>query len=129
MTRDEARLLFSDYLEDALEPEDRDALQAFLTAHPDAAAELITLERTLSLLHRLPGREPSLDLWPALLPEVEAFRAERRLGLPERLRLHWAVFAASVSEGIVLWTHTLTHRVHHRLGADLHTEPERRTRR
>jgi len=125
VTRENARLLFSDYLEDALNPAARDALQAFLAQNPDAAAELIALERTLSLLHRLPEREPTLDLWRELAPEIEAFRAERRLSFLTRLRAHWSVFVSSVSEGVILWTHALARRAHHYLGPHLHSEKER----
>ena len=125
MTQENARRLFSDYLEDALNPATRDALQAFLADNPDAAAELIALERTLSLLHRLPEREPSLDIWRELLPEVEAFRTERRLKPSARLRAHWAVFVSSVSEGVILWTHALARRAHHHLSPNLHPERER----
>lgn len=119
MTRDEARLRYSDYLEDALDPATRDEMQAFLAREPDAAAEMIGLERTLSLLHRLPPREPSLDIWREFAPTVEAYRAERRLGLPTRLHLHWAMFLSSVSEGVILWTHALAHRAHYHLGRHL----------
>ena len=127
MNRDElkpedAQALYSDYLEDALDPQARDALQAYLAQNPDAAADLISLERTLSVLHRLPEREPSLDLWRELLPEVEAVRAERHLSLPARLRAHWAVLVASVSEGVILWTHALARRAHHHLSPHLHSE-------
>ena len=76
MTRDEARARFSDYLENALDPAARDEMQAFLAQEPEAAAEMIGLERTLSRLHRLPPREPVLDLWLEFAPQVEAFRAE-----------------------------------------------------
>ena len=125
MTRQQAQALYSDYLEDGLNPETRDTLQAFLAQNPDAAAELISLERTLSLLHRLPEREPSLDIWRELVPELEAFRAERRLSLPARLRAHWAVFVSAVSEGVILWTHALARRAHHHLSPHLHSEHER----
>jgi len=124
--REEARALFSDYLEDALGTKERDTLQAYLAENPDAAAELIALERTLSLLHRLPEREPTLDLWREIAPEIEAYRAERRQSLPARLRAHWAVFVSSVSEGVILWTHALARRAHHHLGPNLHPERERR---
>ncbi|MGI4787619.1 MAG: anti-sigma factor family protein [Janthinobacterium lividum] len=131
MKREDAQALFSDYLENELNPSQRDKLQAYLAQEPEAAAELISLERTLSLLHRLPDREPSLDLWRELTPEIEAFRAERRLNLPLRLRGQWAEFLSSVSEGVILWTHALARRAHHRLGPHLkhdpwHTEKERR---
>ena len=126
MKREEARALFSDYLENALDPAERDTLQAYLAQEPEAAAELIELERTLSLLHRLPEREPSLDLWRELAPEIENFRAERRQSLPVRLRGQWAVFLSSVSEGVILWTHALAYRAHHHLGPHLRVEKERR---
>ncbi len=125
MTREDARARFSDYLEDALSLKDRDRMQAYLAEHPNVAAELIALERTLSLLHRLPEREPSLDLWRELLPEIEAFRAERKQSLPTRLRGHWAVFMMSVSEGIILWTHTLARRAQHHFGPHLSAEKDR----
>lgn len=124
MTREEAQAKFSDYLEHELSPSERDQMQAYLADQPDAAAELIALERTLSLLHRLPPREPSLDLWQALVPEIEQLRAERRQSLPLRLRGQWSVFVASVSEGVILWTHALARRAHHHLAPHLHPEKE-----
>ena len=126
MTREEARAKGSDYLEHALSPLERDQMQAYLADHPDAAAELIGLDRTLSVLHRLPQQEPSLDLWHALVPEVEAVRAERRQSLPLRLRGSWSLFVASVSEGVILWTHALARRAHHHLAPHLHPEKEPR---
>ena len=119
VTREDARTLFSDYLENTLNPADRDTLQAYLALEPDAAAELIELERTLSLLRRLPEREPSLDIWREMAPEIEAFRAERRLSLAGRLSLHWADLLSSISEGVILWTHALAHRARQHLGPHL----------
>ena len=124
MTREDARARFSDYLENALSPKERDALQAYLAQEPDAAAELIGLERTLSLLRRLPEREPTLDLWHTLVPEIEAFQAARKQSLPLRLREQWSVFLASVSEGVILWTHVLARRAHYHLGPHLRPEKE-----
>ncbi len=112
MTRDEARAQYSDYLEDALDPAARDAMQAFLAREPEAASELIGLERTLARLHRLPPREPVLDLWREFAPQVETFRAERRLNLTTRLRLHWGALLSQVSAGVILWTHALASRAH-----------------
>ncbi len=126
MTREEARAKGSDYLEHALSPPERDQMQAYLADHPDAAAELIALDRTLFLLHRLPPQEPSLDLWHALVPEIEQLRAERRQSLPVRLRGQWSIFAASISEGVILWTHALAHRAHHHFAPHLHVDKERR---
>ena len=122
MTRDEARARYSDYLEDALDPAARDEMQAFLAREPEAAAEMIGLERTLARLHRLPPREPVLDLWREFAPQVEAFRAERRLNLATRLRLHWGAVLSQVSAGVILWTNALAHRAHTGLGRHLRHE-------
>ena len=126
MTREEARARFSDYLENALDPQERDRMQAYLAGNPGEAAELIALERTLSLLHRLPAREPTLEMWQALVPEIDAVRAARKQSLPLRLRGQWSVFVASVSEGVILWTHALARRAHHHLSPHLHMDKETR---
>ena len=122
MTREEARALYSDYLEDALDTATRDEMQMFLAKEPEAAAEMIGLERTLSLLHRLPAREPSLDIWREFLPQVEAYQAERRQNLTARLRLQWGLLLSQASAGVILWTHALAHRAHHHLGRHLQHE-------
>ena len=119
MTRDEARAMYSDYLEDALDAATRDEMQAFLAREPDCASEMIGLERTMALLHRLPPREPTLDIWREFAPRAEAFRAERRLHVRERLRLHWGMMVSQVSEGVILWTHALAERSRFRLGRHL----------
>jgi len=115
VTREEARALFSDYLEDTLNPQTRDEMQAFLSQDPDCAAELFGLERTLSLLHRLPPREPALDLWREFAPLVEEFRATRRLDWAQRLRLRGEEWRAQISGGVILWTHALSERARARL--------------
>ena len=115
MTREEAQALFSDYLEDALSTHERDEMQAFLAREPECAAEMFALDRTLSVLHRLPTREPTLDIWREFLPRVEAFQAEQKLGWMKRLRLRGEEFQAQISSGIILWTHALSECAHARL--------------
>jgi len=119
VTREEARALYSDYLEGALDPRARDEMQAFLAREPEAASEMIALERTVTLLHRLPPREPSLDLWREFAPHAAAYRAERRLSLPARLRAQWHVLVMAVSEGVILWTQALAAGAHLRLSRHL----------
>ena len=116
MTREQARALYSDYLENALDAQSRDEMQAFLVSEPDCAAELVALERTLSLLHRLPPREPALDMWREFAPRVEEFHAARRLKWADRLRLHGAELRAQISGGVILWTQALSERANARLG-------------
>lgn len=115
MTREEAQALFSEYLEDSLSSHQRDEMQAFLAREPESAADMFALDRTLSLLHRLPPREPALDIWHEFLPQVQAFQAERKLSLMERLRLRREEFQAQISSGIILWTHALSECAHARL--------------
>lgn len=124
MTREQARDKFSDYLEDALDPTARADFQAHLAGDSDAASELLALERTMTLLHRLPAREPALDLWREFAPLAAAYKAERRLPLPARLRLQWELVTASFGDGILLWTHALADRAGRRWGR--HTPETRR---
>lgn len=114
MTPDEARVLFSDYLDKTLDSATRDKLQEYLASSPDIAAELIAFERTLTLLHRLPAHEPSLDLWGEFAPKFAAFQAERKLSLAARLRLSWKAMLSELSTGAILWTHALAGRTHAR---------------
>ncbi len=125
MTREQARDRFSDYLEDALDPAARADFQAHLARDPDAASELLALERTMTLLHRLPPREPSLDLWREFAPLAAAYKAERRLPLPARLRLQWELVTASFGDGILLWTHALADRAGRRWGRQSGPETRR----
>ncbi len=123
MTHEEARSLYSDYLDNQLDGETRDELQAFLAKTPDAAAELIGFERTLSLLHRLPPQEPSLDLWREFAPKLAAYQAERRLGLRRRLQQNWMRMLSELSAGLILWTHALADRTQARMERYLLQDP------
>ncbi len=123
MTEEDAREQFSDYLEEALSPAQRDAMQAFLAAHPDCAAELIAFERTLALLHRLPPREPSLDLWREFAPRLAGYQTERRQHLGLRVAQGWAGMVSQFSAGVILWTHALAGRTHARLERYLIHDP------
>jgi hypothetical protein len=85
-------------------------LQVFLAETPAAAAELIAFERTLSLLHRLPAQEPSLDLWREFAPKLAEYQAERRLPVWSRLRQSWMRMLSELSAGVILWTKALADR-------------------
>ncbi len=127
MTQDEARALFSEYLDNALDAPQRDEMQAFLAREPECAAELFALERTLSLLHRLPPREPALDIWRELAPRVEKFQAERRQPWLHRVRLQWEQARSQASDGVILWTDALAARAKSRLSHYLRHEHGLRT--
>ena len=119
MTPDEARELFSDYLEDALDAKTRDEMQAFLAGSPESAAEMFAFARTLALVRRLPPREPSLDLWREFAPRMAEFEAEMRetrtVGVWQRMRFNGHQLLSQLSAGLILWTHVLADRTHARL--------------
>lgn len=123
MTPDDARVLYSDYVENSLDDSTRDELQAYLARTPEAAAELIGFERTLSVLHRLPPREPSLDLWREFAPHLAAYQAERRLSVWQRLRQSWMRMLSDFSAGLILWTHALADHTHARVERYLLQDP------
>lgn len=127
MTPDDARVLYSDYVENSLDPATRDELQAYLAKTPQAAAELISFERTLSVLHRLPPREPSLDLWREFAPKLAEYQAERKQGLWRRLQLNWMRMLSELSTGVILWTHALAGRTHARFERYLLQDPVSRS--
>ena len=131
MTAEEAQILFSDYVEGTLSPVRRDSLQAYLADNPECAAELMRFERTLTVLHRLPPREPTLDLWREFAPRMTSYQATRKQSAAQRLRAGWMNAASQVSTGVILWTHALAGRAHaslerHLLHDPFHRLPHRR---
>lgn len=123
MNWDEARLLYSDYLENALDEPTRAEMQAFLAAQPDCAADLARFDRTLATLRGLPSREPVLDMWQEFAPKVESYRLERRLALWPRLHQQWLRLMSQLSAGVILWTQALAARTHARLERHLLHDP------
>jgi len=126
LDEEEVRSLFSEYLEGMLSPEVRDEVQAFLSDNPSLAAELIQYERTLAILHRLPAREPVIDMWAAIAPAAQEYKSEFRLTLKDKIHHKWHSFVATLSEGVILYTHTVASRAQARLGRHLlHSRPDR----
>ena len=123
MTLEDARGLYSDYLENSLDGATRDAMQDFLAKTPEAAAELFGFERTLSVLHRLPPREPSLDLWREFAPKLAEYQAERKQSFARRLRLNWTHLLSELGTGVILWTHALAGHAHARFERYLLQDP------
>ena len=123
MTKNDARALFSDYLEGTLDHETKDNLQAFLTGAPEMAAELIQFERTLSTIHRMPDHEPSLDLWREFAPMMAEYRLERKQSVAHRIRSRWTHLLNSFSGGLILYTHALATKTHERLERFLLHDP------
>jgi len=123
VTENEARSLFSEYVEGTLDEEEKDQFQAFLAANPESAAELMQFERTLSLVHRLPAQEPMLDMWAEFAPRMNEYLAAQKTDPMKRLRHKLADFRSSVSEGMILWTHAVAARTQAQLGKYLLRDP------
>ena len=83
----------------------------------------MTFERTLSLVHRLPAREPVLDLWREFTPRMAEYQAERKVASGQRLRTNWMRLLSQISAGVILWTHALASRAHARLERHLLHDP------
>jgi len=128
VTRDEARDLYSDFLDNALDDTRRARLLAFWNADPAARADFDVFARTLGVLHALPAREPSLDLWREFAPHMAAHQEGRRLSLPARAKRRWSQFRSELSAGMILWTHSLASRTHARLERYLLRDPLARNR-
>ncbi len=123
MTRNEARELYSDYLDNTLDAGGRARLLALWEADAGAQADFDAFARTLGVLHALPAREPALDLWREFAPHMAAHRAERKLSLPARAKHRWSQFCSELSAGMILWTHSLASRTHARLERYLLRDP------
>lgn len=123
MTANDARSLFSEYIDGTLDEQRKDELQAFLAANPESAAELMQFERTLSIVHRLQAEEPTLDLWAEFAPKMTEYMAEQKQDPIRRLRHRWANLRSSVSEGIILWTHAIAARSQAQFGKYLLRDP------
>src|SRR3569833_1028084 len=123
MTSNEARSLFSEYIDGTIDDEQKDELQAFLAANPDSAAELMQFERTIPIIHRLPAQEPTLDLWAEFAPKMTEYLAEQKQSPMSRLRHQWDGLKSSVSEGMILWTHAVANRTQAQFGKYLMRDP------
>ncbi len=123
MTRDEAGEFYSEFLDGTLSDADTARLRALWDRDPAARADFDTFARTLNVLHALPPREPSLDLWREFAPHMAAYRAEMRMSVAGRFRRRWSQFCSELSAGLILWTHSLASRTHSRLERYLLRDP------
>ena len=123
MTHDDVYALSSDYLDGTLDDDTQQHMDTFLAAHPDAQAEMDSMRRTLSMLHALPPREPSLDLWREFTPHMAAFTAERRLPWNIRLRQMLLRLLDGMGAGLILWTDALAGRTRARWERHLLHDP------
>jgi len=118
----QAKEQFSDYYDGALDVNRAD-MQTHLAGCPSCAAEYRSLARTIEMIRAIPAEEPVLDLWPEFVPQLDAFEAEQKLGLRERLRRNWLLMMARLSEGIILYTTHMAQRASRGLGKYLIYDP------
>ena len=82
-----------------------------------------TLAALLNVLHRLPAREPVLDIWRELEPKVEAVLAEERLGMGARLQVRVGRFLSNLAAGSILFTQALAMNTEARMRKYLIQDP------
>ncbi|WP_395088220.1 hypothetical protein [Armatimonas sp.] len=70
----------------------------------ETLADFQELSEVLQLLHRLPQREPVLDVWPELEPKLVQFQLEERMGIFARWRFRCARFLSNFAFGAILFT-------------------------
>ena len=114
MKCEEARTIFSEFLERYLADHKADLLTAHLAECQSCRDELAELEETLCLMHGLPRQEPVLDLWKEFVPRLAEVRAELRLSPFRRARLHFVRFLATLAEGWALYRAALSYHLSQR---------------
>jgi anti-sigma factor RsiW len=122
LTCQQVRGQFSDYYDGALDDE-REQVADHIATCPACAAEYRSLVRTIDVIRAIPAEEPSIDLWQEFAPAFDAFEAEQKLTVRERVRRKWQLGLAQFSEGLILYTTQLAHRTTQRLAKYLISDP------
>ena len=118
------REALSEYTEGTLPPSLRQGMTAHLTGCADCTDEAREMAALLKFLHhRLPKREPVLDIWTELAPKIALVQAEERLTVPDRLKLRAGRFLGTVATGAILFTQALAMTTEARMRKYLVTEP------
>jgi hypothetical protein len=78
----------------------------------------------LRVLHeRVPHREPSLDIWSEMQPQVEAYWREEKLPIAARFALRTQRFLHSLAAGAILFTQALAMNTENRMRKYLLSDP------
>jgi anti-sigma factor RsiW len=113
----------SEYVEGNLPPPRRQAVETHLAGCASCARDARRLEAMLLVLHGLPAREPSLDIWMEMAPKVAQIQHEQRLSVPARLRLRIGRFLSTIAAGSILFTQALAHNTESRMRKYLLQDP------
>ena len=93
-----------DYLDGALSSEKLREFERLLQNDTVLAKETQELGELLQVLHKLPAREPVIDVWPELEPKLVQFQLEERMGVFARWRFRGARFLSNFASGAILFT-------------------------
>ena len=93
-----------DFLDGALSAEKRKEFERALQVDKILARETQELASVLQILHQLPQREPVIDVWPELEPQLIQHQLEERMGLFTRWRFRGARFLSNFASGAILFT-------------------------
>lgn len=104
---EDVRPVLSEYADETLEARARQMVADHLRICAHCDRETRQIQQMLAILHKLPAREPSLDIWRELEPKVAEARAEANLGLAARFRLQVGRFLSNVAYGAILFTQAL----------------------
>ncbi len=119
-----ARTLLSEFVEGSLDSKRRSVVAAHVLDCPECASEAKALGTMLDFLHaHVPRREPVLDIWHELAPQVEEAVAEQRLGFLPRLKLRAFRLLNNVAVGAIWFTQAVAFNTERRLQKYLLTDP------
>jgi anti-sigma factor RsiW len=94
----------ADLLDGTLSPQKLKEVERLLQGNTSVAREAQELSEVLQILHQLPQREPVIDVWPELEPQLVQHQLEERMGLFTRWRFRGARFLSNFASGAILFT-------------------------
>jgi predicted anti-sigma-YlaC factor YlaD len=115
--------LLSEYCDAQLDDKHRVEVEAHLDECRSCSDELVGMKRSLRLLQNMPMPEPSIDLWPEFVTQLDAIEAEVRLSPWRKLELAWHHAMSDFAEGVVVYTHILAHNTLSRMEKYLVRDP------
>lgn len=98
------RSQFSSLFDGTLPKTDAETVEAHLTRCPDCLREWNDFRKLIGFLHGLPSKEPVLDMWREIQPEVAAIVHEQRLPWAARLRLRLGRIVSNAAAGAIVFT-------------------------
>ena len=116
--------LLSEYVEGSLDNKQRVVVAEHIATCPGCAREIRALETMLDFLHQsVPRREPVLNIWQELEPQVREVVAEQRLGFFPRLKLRVNRLLNNIALGAILFTQAVAFNTERRLQKYVISDP------